>query len=411
MTAETYTVDLKDPALFSDFRDLSLKVRKRPLVLFFGRPTFSDNTKYLFLSCIQTSPGFEVMWCTWDKALHETLRHHQLPSILMSENIKDTVDLLLEAAAAVFCENTASAYMALPVVKGCLEGAKKIQLWHGISVKHLDLMLTRKMNLLDRNLRQNTIGATDFDFIASSSAALDPFWYRAFGSRNILRVGQPRNEVLVRNADDNEFIGAILSPEEQEPFAAGAPKFLIAPTWQRNKPLWTSSDQFYGALETIGLQSNCYFYIKQHPFLANRPGSNQSTQKYRHVIFMSPSIDIYPWMRHFSALITDYSSIMFDFLLTGKPVLTYSIPASQRLSFEPDYSLVPDIAFSYAFDEESFAPILAHALNEHPMRDKQRAMCDALYETDPSESCNKLNRFLEECVSENINKPVSIYNL
>ena len=40
---------LEEMQLRSELAELSRRVRKRPLVLFFGRNSFSDNTKYLFL--------------------------------------------------------------------------------------------------------------------------------------------------------------------------------------------------------------------------------------------------------------------------------------------------------------------------------------------------------------------------
>ena len=134
-------INLDNPSLYQEFKSLSEKTSKKPLVLFFGRSTFSDNTKYLFLACQRANPSFEIKWCTAEKRLHEKLLQHGLPSFLVNQDWRETVNLFLDAACAVYCENPYSALWSLPLLRGCLSGATQIQLWHGISVKHLDLML------------------------------------------------------------------------------------------------------------------------------------------------------------------------------------------------------------------------------------------------------------------------------
>jgi CDP-glycerol glycerophosphotransferase len=411
MTSKPETINVYDPAFYFEFRDLSLKMEKKPLVLFFGRKTFSDNTKYLFLACVRNHPDFEVKWCTWDKDLHRTLKEHGLPSLLLSEDFQTSVNVLLEAAAAVFCENTHTALVGMPLLRGCLAGAKKIQLWHGISVKRLDLMITQEMNLLDKGFRTNCIGASDFDCMASSSSHLDLFWVKAFGSSHLLRVGQPRNEVLVRDAYAEEFIGAILKPEDEALFRSDAKKILVTPTWQRHNPHWISTDHFYEQLEKLGAAYHLVFCVKQHPFLAVKPQQETTAKRYKHVLFLDAGFDVYPWMNTFSGLITDYSSIMFDFILTQKPVFTYEIPPSKRLNFEPDYSLVPDIAFAYTFHEENLEAQLLLGLGEHPLIASQQAMADALYETDPAESSAKLMGYLNQVTHAAVNKQIQIQHL
>ena len=78
MSGTTQTINPLDPALYFEFEHLSRKVEKKPIVLFFGRKTFSDNTKYLFLACVRANPNFQVMWCTWDKNLHDSLKAEEV---------------------------------------------------------------------------------------------------------------------------------------------------------------------------------------------------------------------------------------------------------------------------------------------------------------------------------------------
>lgn len=411
MTSKPETLNVYDPGLFFEFRDVSLKMPKKPLVLFFGRKTFSDNTKYLFLACVRQNPSFEVMWCTWDSHLHHTLEQHGLPSLLITQDFQTTVNLCLEAAAAVFCENTHTALQGVPLLRGCLAGAKKIQLWHGISVKRMDLMILHDMNMLDKSFRNNCVGTTGFDCMASSSSQLDHFWLHAFGVQHMLRVGQARNEVIVRESHAEEFIGAILTPQEEALFASNARKILVAPTWQRGPAPWISSDDFHAQLERLGHEHHLFFCVKQHPFAAVKSDKPQAKRQYKHVLFLDAGLDVYPWLNAFSALITDYSSIMFDFILTRKPVLTFDIPPHVRLNFEPDYSLVPDIAFSYGFDKASLQSQLLLSLDAHPHAQAQQGMVEALYETDPAHSCHKLVTYLSQVTHDAVHKAIQVEHI
>ena len=166
MSGITQTINPLEPALYFEFEHLSRKVEKKPIVLFFGRKTFSDNTKYLYLACVRANPSFQVMWCTWDKNLHDTLKQFDLPCMLLNQDLKTSTTLLLEAAAAVFCENPYVALQGLPMFRGCLAGAKKIQLWHGVSVKQLDLMLIQHLSVLDKLFRNNIVAASDIDYFS-----------------------------------------------------------------------------------------------------------------------------------------------------------------------------------------------------------------------------------------------------
>ena len=54
---------------------ISKRVKKRPKVLFFGRNTFADNTKYLYLKAVAEKREYEVEWCTTDGELAASLKN------------------------------------------------------------------------------------------------------------------------------------------------------------------------------------------------------------------------------------------------------------------------------------------------------------------------------------------------
>lgn len=389
-------INLDDPSLYQEFKSLSEKTSKKPLVLFFGRSTFSDNTKYLFLACQRANPSFEIKWCTAEKRLHEKLLQHGLPSFLVNQDWRETVNLFLEAACTVYCENPYSALWSLPLLRGCLSGATQIQLWHGISVKHLDLMLIphENFNILSHVFRNNLIAATQIDFLASSSSHFDEFWVKSFGASKILRTGQARNEVLFRDAHHLELIDSVFTEKEEEIFSKDSTKVLIAPTWQRTRETWINSEDFLNKLNDIGAKENIDFFIKQHPFTLRIDGNKQSKTKRKYIHSLDPGFDIYPWLRFFSAMIGDYSSIMFDYLATEMPVLTLEL--EDKSSFEPDWSLLPSCEGLYAFTPQNFKEVFDMALKKHPKRAEQKEMIRLFYETDLRDTNKSLIHFLEQ---------------
>ncbi|WP_052250351.1 CDP-glycerol glycerophosphotransferase family protein [Enterobacter sp. Bisph1] len=381
------------------FANLSLKKRKEKVVLFFGREWFSDSTKYLYLSALQENRDFTCIWCSCDKTLISTLEANQLPCHLISEETLDkTVKLFLSAAVAVFSINPAQCLKGNEALFACLQGARQVQLWHGVSVKHLLLQLINHLSLGDYHFRQPVEFASRADCVLSTSAFLDDFFNDAFGCKRIIRAGYPRNEVILRQATTYELIGSEIPVTMMSAITNKArKKILFAPTWQRgDDTIITGSTEFLLKLAEECKRNNTDLYVKGHPTLRQ---DNVSGKLSGNVWYINPCIDIYPWLNNFDALVTDYSSIMFDFLLTGKPVLRLDIEAGSHRDYEPDFKLIPDIDFAYTFTPCSLASVLYQALNNDIKQAARKEMADALFETDALDACASLLRFLEHEVA------------
>jgi len=401
--------DLQSDLMERELEELSLKTYKRPLVLFFGRSTFSDNTKYLYLDTLQAARDYDVLWCAATPALAKELSAHGLPVLDMTADLKATVRTLLHCSVAVFCENMMSTFSGSLALAGALAGAQKIQLWHGISVKHLDLMLLPFANVLERTFRRTLKLAIRPDYFLSTSACLDSFWAQAFGSTQVIRAGQPRNAVILRKPTSHEMIGAALPPDQlavmQNP---GVRRVLVTPTWKRGQGLFTSSPEFHKRLAAWAARTNTVLFVKPHPFMAasevpaNMPGR---------LYFLAAGLDIYPWLSRFDALITDYSSIMFDYVLTGRPVFTFDTLTQVAYGFEPDWSLIPDTPFRYVFNASNMEQVLDAQLDAHPLRASQQQLGHQLFETNPLHASDLLIRVIEECNALVLNRSVDVIDV
>jgi hypothetical protein len=398
----------EDELAYCEYAELSQKTAKRPLVVFFGRATFSDNTKYLYLATVKAAIGCDVVWCASNKLLAAELLSCGLSCLELGADTRQTCNVLLEAAVAVFCENPASALGLSSVFSGCLAGAQKIQLWHGISVKHLDLMLIPHLDIRESHFRRQLRFATRVDHFLSTSSAFDAFWVRAFGCTSLVRAGQPRNEVIVRPPTELEMIGAMGRPEHMEPLRSTAKrKILIVPTWQRGTPMFISTPAFYARLAKWLQANNGVAFVKPHPFLrrselpADVPGT---------LYFLDAGMDIYPWMSAFDAMITDYSSIMFDYLLTHRPIFTFNTRTQVSYGFEPDYSLIPEGEFRYDFTADNFEAVLERNLADHPLHDEQRKLSAQMFETPAADACAALVQFIADCARNTVDKTFTLTN-
>jgi CDP-glycerol glycerophosphotransferase (TagB/SpsB family) len=240
------------------------------------------------------------------------------------------------------------------------------------------------------------------DYFLSTSSQFDAFWIRAFGCTNLVRAGQPRNEAIVRPPTEQEMIGAELPPEQEAILRSSVKrKLLLTPTWQRGAPIHISTPQFYQSLARWAASNNAVVFVKQHPFLqrSGRPADIGSE-----VFFLGAGVDVYPWMAHFDAMITDYSSIMFDFLLLNRPIFTFNTRTEVAYGFEPDYSLIPEGAFRYEFDATNFVDVLNQNLAAHPLAEAQRALCAQMYETRPADAAAQLVQLVRDCSQHTVDK-------
>ena len=383
-----------------EYAAFSCKLRKRPLVLFFGRESFSDNSKYLFLRSLSSCRGYEVLWCTPQREVARTLQARGLPTLLIGQNHEQTIDTLLHAAVAVFTINPfESLGLSIPLL-GCLAGARKLQLWHGISVKKLNLQLLPPLPVRNADLRQYWLSNIGVDHVLSTSSHFDEYWRTVFGCRELVRAGMPRNEVIVRPAREPELLGSELPDRARNALESGKPAILLTPTWQRSKETALTDADFLTRIWGFARRNGANVFIKTHPTYVGRWEHPADEIEELHLI--DPGVDLYPHLQRFAALITDYSSIMFDFLLTGHPVLTLDLRLGDHQNYEPDYSLVPPGDFRIAFTPETIEARLDDALSSDRGKQARAQYATRIFETDPAEAGTTLLRALDAWVEQSL---------
>jgi CDP-glycerol glycerophosphotransferase len=373
-------------------RLLSAKKPKKPSILVLGRDEFSDNSKYLYLALVARRLGFPVYWGTFNSKLHAELSRRNLPAIDLSGSAAKALSLLIEISCVVYCTNPVDATRN-PLYRAALAGAYKLQLWHGIGLKLLDLQNTPGTNLLDASMLAQLSGAVDIDEIVSPSSLYDDQWREAFGVERILRAGYPRNEVLLRPATENEMINVPAIPASflERGFVLYAPTFT--PPAKRATPAWLDP-RLLGVLEGFGKRLGMGLAIKPHPFDRELTPA-EAAQLPSSILLLGGRTDAYPVLQHARAMVTDVSSMVSDFLLCDKPVLFFRSKTLEQKTYLP--RCMPELPGRHVQAEtvEAFAA----AWDSIEQTAAARARLRQLYfETDPLGACDSIIRRLLEIV-------------
>ncbi len=373
-------------------RLLSTKKRKSPSILVLGRDGFSDNSKYLYLALAARSLGFPVLWGTFNARLHAELSQRNLPAINLAGDPAAVVSTLLEISCVVYCTNPVEATRHA-LFRAALAGAHKLQLWHGVGLKTLDLQNTATANLLNPALLTQLSGAVDIDEVLSPSSLYDAQWREAFGVDAVLRAGFPRNEVLVRPPTEPELIDASVIPTafRERGFLFYAPTFTpggAAPAWLDPRLL--------GVLEGFAQRLNLGLAIKPHPF-DREPTPAEAARFSPPTRLLGARTDAYPILRHARAMITDMSSMASDFLLCDQPVIFFRSALLEKKDYPP--RCLPELPGVHVRQEtvEAFMQAWAGIEATAPARRRLRAL---YFETDPLQASDTIIRRLVEVVAQ-----------
>ena len=76
-------------------------------------------------------------------------------------------------------------------------------------------------------------------------------------------------------------------------------------------------------LDSYCTKNNIIFILKFHPFIMQFQKDFKSPTGLENVYFHNTQADVYPTLKYTDLLVTDYSSIYFDFLLLNRPIVFY----------------------------------------------------------------------------------------
>lgn len=271
----------------------------------FGK-SISDNPKYLYQYLRDNNPEIKPIWITKNKILLNNTDGFDVYYYKSFKGIYYQVFASMAFVTHSIATDFNSPFIGL--------NTKRILLWHGAPLKKIgydDEKYTTKNHIARRYHRLFSFLTNNiYNYVISNGNICSRSFLTAFNlkNENILLTGFPRNDVF----SNRDYMG------DKRLKAIYMPTFRGA--------IGEEVDLFdrYGFdisfIDEVLSNSNIALTIRVHP--ANSPSSELSNK-----IALSTSIkvslvsDIYEEIDNYDVLITDYSSIMFDFAITKRPII------------------------------------------------------------------------------------------
>ncbi|MGO1590524.1 MAG: CDP-glycerol glycerophosphotransferase family protein [Ancrocorticia sp.] len=259
----------------------------------------------------------------------------------------------------------------LPAAVRKRKGQKMLQCWHGTSLKRLraDVLGTKKnINGARDYRRKNRLDVPRFDAFTFQSAfgertLAGAFQLERFG-RGVqrLRYGLPRNTKLFEYGQaDIQRIRAELGVPE------GKKIVFYAPTWrddsldEKNGYVFREPIDYTKLAE--GLGSDAVMLFRAHYMITERPDFEEFAGR---IIDASTVADINDLYAVADVLITDYSSVFFDYAALCRPVVFFMKDlANYRDHLRGFYMDLEDLPGPVVLDEEDLITKLTAALDAH----------------------------------------------
>lgn len=259
--------------------------------------------------------------------------------------------------------------------------------WHGTPLKAMGRRVPQREYALG-NVQRNFAMA---DYLLyqnefSRDVFLDDYMIRELYRGKVLLSGYPRNSSLC----SKERYTAIREELELEDMQI----FAYMPTWRgllNNKENAQQKRMIMQYLKRIDafLTDNQRLYVKLHPFVT----SGLNYDSFRHIAAFPEKYETYDFLNATDALITDYSSIMFDYAVTGKKIVLFTYDREEYLK---DRGMYLDIDKLGLLQANTILELKERLKQEMPpeYQEFRRAYCPYDNENTAKEVCDFL--FLEK---------------
>ena len=235
---------------------------------------------------------------------------------------------------------------------------KYINTWHGTPLKYMGFDIPGKHSNAQNVLRN--FAQADYLLMPNqytSDIFINSYRLKGLMNGEILESGYPRIDYTF--ATDHHELFARLGRLNFK-WAQDKKIILYAPTWKGNQISAARNDvaQIIEEFSILRQQFNGEYnvLIKVHPFLYKTAAENQALAKY----LIPDVIDTNELLAATDILITDYSSIYFDFLVTGRPIIFYSWDEDLYLQDRGCYIDPKDLPGPSCYRIEKVAEAITH---------------------------------------------------
>ena len=323
---------------------------------------YTDNAKFLFEYTNGNSSKVKCIWLTKNHNLIESIRNKGY-ECFHANSVKG-IYWSLRAGCVIFSSGK------VDINPFFINGAKLINTWHGVPMKKIGLDdklgLNKNKNKF-LNLFFPFVWEYDLTSVVSTADLFIDILSSAFNipATKIICSGYPRNDAFFSQEENRIILN--INQKFNNPI-----KVIYLPTFReadkRFEP-FKSYDFIDSKWKKFLDNTNAVLISKGH-FIDKYVGNNSFSERVIHLTDNNTD-DLNDLLKGVDILITDYSGVYFDFLITQKPIIfapfdfTDYISKSRELYFDYQELICGPVAMNWNEVMNSIEELLTNDIYKH----------------------------------------------
>lgn len=356
----------------------------------FHGATISDSPFYMMKQLCESHSNLKIYFTTQHYHEHKQLIEKYGFNVKLIE--LNTFEYAKVLATSKFLVNNVS----FPPYFMRRDGQKYLNTWHGTPLKTLGKKMVQGIEDMS-NMQRNFLHCTDLLYPNDFTMAHMMEDYNLFGlySGNVIVSGYPRNSIFMDNEQAIK-IRKLFNLEDKEVFA-------YMPTWRGTQSNVAVNELYARDVKIIlerldsELSDNQMLFVNLHSLVKD----DVPIEGYKHIQSF-PNIDNYEFLNCVDVLISDYSSVFFDFSITRKPIVLFMYDYDEYMNDRGTYFDVKSLPFEKIYSLDKLVEYIHLENKSQKQFQELNDYYSQFTQFDSIDSTEKLNQYFFDEVKSNM---------